>query len=371
MKGMTHTPFALLAVTVLLTLFVAPLNHTPQIAVQDIKAVESANAGANDIESSLENSLGLAASNYIESSNQYVVENGFISDAETAIDFPDSEFNGNSIIYRNYSQLISPLENIPGLEYRYSNQALDVGLEIVAEADVSYNFSQKASNMNYSYDSALQAAEGLRGPDPLLTNASSQTFEYRYCGFDRPAEMLGSGSGSGVAHGYASVEPEIGEVDHKRSRILVTENVTSYESIPDEFSGVVTARGSIDSGNYAEIESLNIEVTEGSSVILNNGKVWRSYFRKMIDENCYVENSDAPGVLGRMEGSFSPDTQGITTFTGEGNSSQPNEAYMYYNSYDPTLVEVSGVSSGDYGDFRSEFRISQENMDDWNLLGLS
>lgn len=371
MKGMTHTPFALLGIAVLFTLFAVPLNYTPDQAVQDVKTVESSNTDAENIESSLKNSLGLAATNYIESSNQYVVDNGFISDAGTAIEFPDSEFNGNSITYTNYSELVSPLENISGLEYSHSNQVLDTGLEIDAESDVNYNFSQDASDITYSHDSTLQASEGLKGPDPLLTNASSQSFEYSYCGFDRPAEQLGSASGSGVAHGYAAVEPEIGEVDHSRPRILVTENASNYGSISDDFAGVVTAQGSVNSGNYAEIEGLNLNVTEGASLILDNGQAWKSHFRKMIDDNCYVENSNAPGVLNRMEGRFAAESQGLTTFTDEGDSTQPNEAYLYYNSSSPTLVEVSGVTNGDYGNFRPDFRISESNRDKWNLADIS
>ncbi|MBY6294369.1 hypothetical protein GLU60_03195 [Nanohaloarchaea archaeon H01] len=371
MKGMTHTPFALLGIAVLFTLFAVPLNYTPDQAVQDVKTVESSNADAKNIESSFENTLGLAAANYVESANQYVVDNGFVSDAESSIAFPDSEFSGNSITYTNYSELTSQLKNTPGLEYSHSNQVLDTGLELEAEVDVNYNFTQAASDITYRHDSNLQSFEGLKGPDPLLTNASSQSFEYSYCGFDRPAEQLGSASGSGVAHGYAAVEPEIGEVDHTRSRILVTENASTYGSIPDDFSGVVTAQGSIDSGNYAEIEGLNLNVTEGSSIILDNGQAWRSHFREMIDNNCYVENPNAPGVLNRMDGSFAAESQGMTTFTDEGDSTQPNEAYLYYNSSAPTLVGVSGVTSGDYGDFRPEFRISEDNRDEWDLADIS
>jgi hypothetical protein len=300
-----------------------------------------------------------------------VVDNGFVSDAETSIAFPDSEFNGDSITYTNYSGLISPLENISGLEYSHSNQNLDTGLKVEAESDVNYNFTQAASDITYRHDSNLQSFEGLKGPDPLLTNASSQSFEYSYCGYDGPAEQLGSASGSGVAHGYAAIDPEIGEVDHSKPRILVTENASTYGSIPDDFSGVVATQGSIDSGNYAEIEGLNLNVTEGSSIILDNGQAWRSHFRKMIDENCYVENQNAPGVLNRMEGSFSSETEGLTTFTDEGGSTQPNEAYLYYNSSAPTLVEISGVTTGDYGKFRPEFRISEDNRDEWNLADIS
>jgi hypothetical protein len=91
----------------------------------------------------------------------------------------------------------------------------------------------------------------------------------------------------------------------------------------------------------------------------------------MIDENCYVENPNAPGVLNRMEGSFAAESQGLITFTDEGDSTQPNEAYLYYNSSAPTLVGVSGVTNGDYGNFRPEFRISEDNRDEWNLADIS
>jgi len=367
---MVHTPFALLGIAVLFTLFTVPLNYTPDQALQDVKTVESANTDVRNIESSFENSLGLAATNYIESANQYVLDNDFVNDPENAIEFPNSEFDGNSISYRNYSELVSPLETVSGLEYSYSIQDFSTGLKIEAEADLNYNFSHESSDLSYSHDSIIQASQGIRGPDPLLTNASAQSFEYSYCGFDRPAELLGSGTGSEIAHGYASVEPEIGEVDHSDPRILVTENASRYGSIPDDFTGVVTKDGNIENGNYAQIQGLELNVTEGTSLILENGEAWKSHFRKMIEENCYVENTDAPGILNRMEGSYSAETQGITTFTEEGDSTQPNEAYLYYNSSSPTLLEISGVTSGDYGNFRPDFRISEANSDRWNLEGL-
>ncbi|MFP4229713.1 MAG: hypothetical protein ACLFRK_01070 [Candidatus Nanohaloarchaea archaeon] len=381
MKGMAHTPFAIFAVTVLFLLFMVPLNSIPQEAEIQVKGSEVADADAQSLKSAFKKGVAISASDYLKASNQYIVDNGFVNDAEASIDFDAGEFNGTEMNYVNYSSWSSGLEPMysqrgHSLEYIHGNYSLEPGLKLQASADLNYNFTYSPRSTRYSFNDTIKGIEGLKGPDPLLENASGGSFtpKYSYCGFEKPAELLGTATGSEVAHGYAAVEPRIGEVDHSRSRILVTEDVSEYGSIPDDFSGVVTEEGTIPSGDYATVEGLELNVTDGASLILDNGEAWNSHFRKVMDENCYLENSNAPGVLNRMEGSFSAESGGLTTFTDEGGSSEPNEAYLYYNSSSPALVEISGVTTGDYGNFRPDFMLSDDtgddSIDEWSLSGL-
>lgn len=386
MKGMAHTPFAIFGITVLFLLFMVPLNSIPQESEIYVKGTEAANTDALLLENSFEKGIAMTGSNYIQASNKYVVDNGFVSDASSSIDFEAGEFNGSNVDFVNYTEWTSGLktsysERGHNLEYRFENPSLDTGLRVNGSVDIDYNFTHDSRSTTYSLDSQISGLEGLRGPDPLLEDASGGSFgpQYRYCGFDTPAIQLGIGSSSSgeIAHGYASVEPEsLGSVDNSYPRVLVVDNVSGYTSGQlDPFTGVVTDQGSIPNGNYAEIEGLNLNVTEGTSLIINSDEAWKSYFRVIMDERCYISNSNAPGVLKRMEGSFSSSSKGLTTFV---NDSSPagttNEAYIFHDSTTVSPVNISGVTKGDYGNFRPYFMLSDDsgdnNIAEWSIANL-
>jgi len=381
MKGMANTPFAILAVSLLMMLYMAPLGSVQDGLEQKVLESEASDMQANNLENSFKEGLGVTASNYINASNHYVVENGFVTDADSAIDYQNQEFDGVQMNFTDYSQYTDSMQQIysdrgQGLEYSYSNIGLEEGLKIEGSAEISYNFTPN-SLTTYSMEGLVEGTDGVRGPDPLLADASSGSFtpDYSYCGFDRPAQQLGIGSQSSneVAHGYAVFQ--LDDLDSGTEQILVTENASSYESSElNDFNGVIAqAEGSISNGNYATVSGLEIsQITEGDSLIINQDQVWRSHFRKMINENCYVENSNAPGILNRMEGSFSSSTKGLTTFIGdESNSDNINEAYMYYSGDSASNSSIKGVTSGDYLNEKAWFRLSDENIAEWNLGSLA
>ena len=383
MKGMAHTPFAIFGITVLFLLFMVPLNSIPQESEIYVKGAESANADAVLLEDSFEKGIAMAASNYIEASNQYVVDNGFVSNAGSSIDFAAGEFNGSEVDFVNYTEWASGLdksysERGHDLDYSFENLGLETGLRINGSVDLNYNFTHDSRSTTYSVDSQRSGLEGARGPDPLLEDASGGTFtpQYNYCGFDTPATQLGTGSSSSgdIAHGYASVEPQnVASVNTTYPRILVTDNTTQYTSSLDPFTGVIT-EGTVPAGNYAELEGLDLNISEGTSVIINGDDAWRSHFRTIMDHQCYISNSNAPGILERMEGDFTASPQGVTTFV---NDSSPtgttNEAYIYHNSASSSPVNISGVTKGDYGNFRPYFMLSEagdNNIAEWNIDSL-
>jgi len=383
MKGMAHTPFAIFAVTMLLILFMVPLNSVPEEARQDIKGSEAENARAHNLENSLAKGLGITASEYIEAANNYVADQGFVSDAEAATDFETGEFDGEDMNTTSYTEWVSGLESRysdrgMSVEYSYSNLSVEPGVEVEGVADLQYELNR--SSIRYSFDSSKTGESGLRGQDPLLADASSGSFtpEYSYCGFDTPAHQVGSGSSSSgeVAHGYAAVKPEdLTSVDTSDSRVLVVEDASEYDSTElSAFNGVIAeASGSIEDGGYARVSGLDVsEIAEGDSLIMDGVDVWQSFFREITDENCYIRNSNAPGVIERMEGSFSSSSQGITTFIGStSNAAELNEAYMYYDNEASSNSSISGVTTGDYGDFRPWFKLADGNIGEWNIGDLS
>jgi len=382
MKGMTNTPFAILAASLLLMLFLTPLNSVQEGLEQNVLKSEASNMQSDNVENSFKKGLGITASNYINASNNYVVENGFVSDAEAAIDFENGEFNSVQMNFTDYNEWASSLEtsyadNGNELEYTFSNLELVEGLKIKGVSDLQYNFSPQGSSTTYSFDDRAEGLDGVRGPDPLLADASGGAFtpDYSYCGFERPAQQLGLGSQSSneVAHGYAVVEPD--ELNPESNQILVVENASEYNSIElSDFNGIIAeAENTISNGDYATVSGLNIaSIVEGDSLIINNDQIWRSHFRKMINENCYVENSNAPGIFNRMEGSFSQSNKALTTVVGdESNSNNVNEAYLYYSGDSVSNSSIKGVTSGDYLNDKAWFKLSDENIAEWDLETLT
>lgn len=383
MKGMAHTPFAIFAVTMLLILFMVPLNSVPEEARQDVIGSEAANAQAHNFESTLIEGLGITAADYLEASNRYVVDQGFVPDAEAALDFEGGEFDGEQINFTTYSEWVNGLDSKYdnrgiSIDLSYSNLDVDEGLKARGGADLQYNFSR--SSVDYSFDDRVEGLAGLQGPDPLLANASSGSFtpQYGYCGFDTPAHHSGTGSSSSgeVAQGYAAVRPDdVSGVDFSDPRILVTQDASQYSSTDlSSFNGVIAAtQGTIEDGDYARVSGLNVSsITEADSIIIDGDQVWKSYFREILDHDCYVKNSNAPGAFNRMEGSFSASDQGLTTFIGDqSGSTEVNEAYLYYEGSSVSNSSISGVTSGDYvSDDRPWFRLADNNIAEWNLDGL-
>jgi len=381
MKGMTNTPFAILAITFLLMLFLMPLNTVQDNLQQDVLQSESSDMQANNLENSFKEGLGITASNYLNASNQYIVEEGFVNDAEDSIDFENGEFNNVQMNFTDYNEWSSNLEanyidKGHELDYSYSGLELTEGLKIQGTADLQYEFMPVGSAATYSFDDRAEGLDGVRGPDPLLADASEGSFtpRYSYCGFETPAHQLGIGSQSSneVAHGYAEVEPA--ELDPEENRVLVVENASEYSSteLSDYNAVVAEAENTVENGDYATVSGHNItNITEGESIIIDQDQVWKSHFRTMIEENCYVSNSNAPSIFNRMEGSFSPSNQGLTTFIGsESDSNNVNEAYLYYEEESVSNSSIRGVTSGDYVDEKEWFRLSDENIDEWSITGL-
>ena len=73
-----------------------------------------------------------------------------------------------------------------------------------------------------------------------------------------------------------------------------------------------------------------------------------------------------------MEGSFSPSDQGLTTLVGDESSlSSVNEAYLHYDGESVSNSSIKGVATGDYLEEKGWFRLSDQNIDEWDLESLA
>lgn len=369
MKAQMHTPFAVLAATVLLTLFLIPLNSVPDTLDRNTYATTFEDYRTASIQASLEEAAAESAANYIEKANKEVVDQGFLNNAENSIEYSKGEFNGSDISFTNFTELHGDLKKaLQAQGTRYTGtgkaEALEPGLKVNGTAEVDY---RTVLNANYSYSGEISGKTGLRGPDPLLTLRTGEDHSYRYCGFDRPFRKLATGTGGDTAWGHAySGDP--GEAP-SGDLIFVTENASKYSSDQlDQFNGVISEKASVPSGDYADASYLEVELPPGASVILHEGDVWRSHARKAIENGCYLENSEAPGVYNRMENSTSSSPQGIVKLIDTADSN-PSEAYLNASTISTGLNEVPGVTWTDYGDERPGFRLSDRTVQAWQVPG--
>ncbi|MFB6242227.1 MAG: hypothetical protein ABEJ36_05525, partial [Candidatus Nanosalina sp.] len=222
---------------------------------------------------------------------------------------------------------------------------------------------------------------GLEDTMLLLRSKGRYVVQYERCGFDDPANELYTGTphSSGAVQGIAEVQPvDAATVDNASEKILVAEDIDNYDlAAVNSFAGAVSAQPNsttgytteyvFDTGSIAGIE-------QNMSLILNEGEVWRSGFRQMIEQNCYVETPRGPDFFDRLANRLvSPDSRGLATFVKV--SELPSElqrtdsavGYVYFNGTGyGGLNEIRGVS-GEY----SWFRLDDYHVDQWGLGDLA
>ena len=215
----------------------------------------------------------------------------------------------------------------------------------------------------------------------LVESIGRYSNQYKSCGFTEPAEILytGTQNTSGTFHGYAEKNPsDLSTVSDKSDKILVVNNVDSYQtSEVNNFGAVVSDLESSNpqtfSTRYVFGASSISDIDNNMSLIIKNENVWRSGFREMFREGCYVPDENGPGFFDRMEGKTYGEDEGLATLIDisllppELQKSGSSVGYVYFNESGDfgDLNEISGVS-----DEYSWFRLDQDHVDYWGIEDL-
>lgn len=260
--------------------------------------------------------------------------------------------------------------------------------------------------------STTQTEKGLEDTMLLIRSKGRYINTYSSCGFNDPANRLLTGNGDqGATYGNATIETsdsaDIGAINNRSKKILVTDNIGAY--IPDQiatlnqFAGLVSAQP-VPSGNYPGTNLTDYStkyvfdtgtitpVNEEMKLILYNDQVWNSNIREVIRSGCYMKSTETadmapgPGFLERMENQLSAKTgeeQGLSTIIDKTEIppelrevKASNVGYVYFNNSGTygTLSGIAGVTGNEaHGNrtYRESFRLDQEHIQKWNMTGLT
>ena len=379
MKGMAYTPFAVFATSMMFLLFISPLDVYPESVNQDIQASETAQTFQNSLDQAFSDGMEKSVNQYMIEFNDNLVSSGPSPDASQ--DFNDNYSVSSSSYYSvndiegNFTQIFNNDRRELQLD-AVNNPSFDAeGLKIRTQITLDYSISDPVTGISKSFNDQFTAEAYVNGPvDPLAEYSAGETVRYRYCGYDRPASIAGSGTGSGSdVFGYAVINPENpGSVSNKGEKIVFLDSADGISGLGG-FKAVVVEDSSYDSGNRIQGFDYDRQIQPGQNIILSDNKAYISHFREIMDNQCFIESTDAPDLFQRMEdeNQASPDL-GVMTFISDASShGEVNGDYYYFNSSrsPSNPVNVTGVSSSTL-DERPWFSVAESNMNYWNLTDL-
>ncbi len=398
--GLVYTSFALLSVSLLFIVaflpVTIPVENNPAEATRIGEASFFLDSVLADMDRSLEMSTRralLASTNYVIKRNRSLaspgenissaLETGKISGEEL-----DSMNDPQNASLLDWADRVSDIaaDSDYSLDIELLNSSFNASaFEIRSSFRVFARLQDPVTLANFNRTNSANAtisALGLEDPMILLNSDGRYSTQYARCGFDRPANQLYTGGhySAGAVHGRAAVNPstpDASSVSDKAEKILVTDDVDNYNvGASSSFAGIVSADDNdttagfttkfiFDTGSISDIE-------QNMSLILNEEQVWRSSFRQMFRENCYLETSRGPNVIDRLGNQLvSPDGRGMATMIQVSElpsglqEIESSVGYVYFNE-----------SSGMYGPERNIYGVTSEyswfRLDDYhvNLWGL-
>jgi hypothetical protein len=393
LKGFAYTSFALLASGVVLSaaLFASSGGSDVERAAE-AQRISSASFFLDSFVSDSERSLRIATRRALTSATNFVVQSGeplpkpVENISEIAINgtLMDEELPGDAYVveWESRSARLAEDSNYRlNVSTRLRNLSSDM-LEIRANYTVETRLFDPVTLSRFrSKDNKTvsASASGLEDPMLLLRSSGRYVSSYTACGFQDPAELLDTGTqnSTSVFHGRAVVSPSNpGSVPNPGDRVLVVDDVDSHpSSAVNEFGAVVSAQESGDadaySTHYAFDTGSDLGVDDNASLTVYRAQVWRTNFREMFQERCYIGDSSGPGVLDRFENDIEA-SGGVATLVDV--SDLPTElqredsavGHEYFDSEESSLQKVHGVT-----ETYSWFRLDEAHISDYGADSLA
>jgi hypothetical protein len=397
LKGFAFTSFALLASGVVLSAALFASSGGSDVEkTAEAQRISSASFFLDSFVSDSERSLRIATRRALTSATNFVAQNGEplsnpaenISQVAVNGTLGDEEALGEAYVKEWESRSARLAED--------SNYRLNVSTRI---RNLSSNFLEIRAN--YTVETRLfdpvtlsrfrstdnktvtVSAEGLEDPMLLLRSSGRYVSSYTRCGFADPADMLGTGTqnSSSVFHGSAAVSPsDPSSLSNAGQKVLVVADVDDYSSqhsqnSVNDFGAVVSAEESENPESYSEHyvfgTGSNPGIGENESVTVYREQIWRTNFREMFQERCYIEDASGPGVLDRFENNADA-SGGVATLLDV--SALPSEiqredsavGHEYFDSDQSTLEKIHGVT-----EYYPWFRLDQPHIQKYDLQELA
>lgn len=389
-KGMIYTTFAIMAST--LIFFMAALSATSNVGVGPSEALSIGEASfyLDSIMEDAERSTSIATRRGLTGASNYIISEGKALDSAEdglASAIVNGSINGvelNSTGNGSLSEWGGKVANLSEeagyrLELKVSGYSLEAsGFQMESVMQVEARLKDPVTRASFNRTKPVSVSttiEDVEDPLILLRSKGRYTPTVNRCGFDRPANLLGTGAqdSSPSVLAEAVVNPaDTGGVDNKSEKVLVVDSDAHLESGVEQFAGVVSYGTSDPVSTEYVYETGDLGVETGQDLILSGSEVWESNFEDMIFENCYVPAS-APGIMERYENDLTEVDDGILTFVDVG--ALPNAlryegtavGYKYFSQTQVgSLNTISGVT-----DSYSWFRLDDEDVNRWGLGSLT
>jgi hypothetical protein len=389
LKGFAYTSFALLASGVVLSAALFASSGGSDVErTAEAQRISSASFFLESFVSDSERSLSIATRRALTSATGFVAENGEpLSDPVRNISriAVNGTLQGGSVTgdayvaewERRSARLASDSNYRLNVSARLRNLSSDL-LEIEANYTLNTRLSDPATLARFrSTDNktASVSASGLEDSMLLLRSSGRYVSSYTACGFQDPAELLDTGTqnSTSVFHGRAAVSPSTpGSVPNPGDKVLMVDDVDSHpSSAVNEFGAVVSAQESGDTDAYSTHYAFGTRsapgVDDNASVTVYRAQVWRTNFREMFQEQCYIRDSSGPGVLDRFENNIEA-AGGVATLVDV--SDLPTElqredsvvGHEYFDSEGSSLRKLHGVT-----ETYPWFRLDQAHIDQYGV----
>lgn len=397
-KGLAYTSFAVLAASLIVTMVSLQVTGSNQVETGNADRIGEAAFFLQSIFSDMDRSLRISTRRALTGTTNHIVLNGNalqnpeknVSEALENGTLNGEELNGTeNASLQDWTSRVRDIADSSGysLDVRVQNYSFnDTGFTVQSSFSVFASLRDPTTLTTFNKTESTNtdvSIEGIEDSMLLLRSEGRYLTQYSKCGFSEPAEVLytGSQNSTGYVHGYASKNPsDISAVPDRSDKIIVVEDIDSYQtSEVNEFEGAVSADPSSNVGQYSTnyvFDTGSIaDIDQNTSLILNDQQVWRSDFRRMFKQGCYLPDENGPDVFDRMENKLSNDDgDGLATLIDV--SRLPSElrdvdsavGYVYFDdsgSYGG-LKQIKGVS-----DEYSWFRLDQDHIDEWSLEELA
>ena len=397
-KGLAYTSFAVLAASLIVTMVSLQVTGSNQVDTGNADRIGETAFFLQSIFSDMDRSLRISTRRALTGVTNHVVLTGDplkspednISEALANGTIDGEALNGTeNASLKDWTSRVRNIADRSGYSldvqienYSFNNTGFTIESSFTVFASLEDPTTLTTFNKTESTNTSI-SIEGVEDSMLLLRSEGRYLTQYNKCGFSEPAEILytGTQNSSGHVHGYASKNPsDLSSVSDKSNKILVVDDIDSYQgSQADNFEGIVSSNPSSNTNRYSTnfvFGTTSIaDIDQNTSLILNDDQVWRSSFRQMFNQGCYVSDENAPDVFDRMENSLSNDGgEGIATLIDV--SRLPSElrdiesavGYVYFDDSNSHggLREIKGVTN-EY----SWFRLDQDHVDRWGLGDLA
>jgi len=386
---MVYTTFAVVATSLIFFMAMSPINSDIDVDTSDTVRISEASFYLDSVLEDLERSSEMAAKRGLTGSANYIIETGEpLEDPEENLTeaIVNGSISGVELNSTENASLSEWSDKVEGMArnagYRLNLTVQDhefnaSGFRLEGSKEIKARLKDPVTLASFNRTESVDIevdVDGTEDPLLLLRSQGRYTPVIKYCGFDRPATRIGTGSESSSPSvlGEAVVEPsDPGGIENKSDKVLVVEENADQIGEADSFAGVVSYGSSAPVSTDYVYGTGPLSLEDGQDVILSGNEVWKSNFREMIFEDCYVP-AKAPGIMERYGNNLTEVENGILTFVDA--SSLPSElrypetsvGYKYFvGDSQGTVHGIDGVT-----DTHSWFRLDDEDIERWGLEGL-